>query len=43
MPPRRFPDPINDDAELMEHTFVVPNAAFGDEADTVPATPTVGA
>jgi uncharacterized protein (TIGR03032 family) len=41
--PRRFPDLINDSAELMENSFVVPNAALGDVAETVRATPAPGA
>ena len=41
--PRRFPDLINDNAELMENSFVVPNAALGDVAETVRATPAPGA
>ncbi len=41
--PRRFPDLINDNAELMENSFVVPNAALGDVAETVRATLAPGA
>ena len=35
--PRRFPDLINDDAELMENSFVVPNEALPSVAQTVRA------
>jgi uncharacterized protein (TIGR03032 family) len=37
--PRRFPELINDAAELMENSFVVPTAALGEVAETVRATP----
>ena len=41
--PRRFPDLINDDAKLMESSFVVPTAALGEVAETVRATTAPGA
>jgi hypothetical protein len=33
--PRRFPDLINDDANLLENSFVVPTACLGEVAATV--------
>jgi uncharacterized protein (TIGR03032 family) len=33
--PRRFPDLINDDEELLESSFVVPTECLGEVADTV--------
>jgi hypothetical protein len=35
--PRRFPDLINDDAKLLESSFVVPSACLGAVAATVRA------
>jgi uncharacterized protein (TIGR03032 family) len=33
--PRRFPDLVNDDAPLLESSFVVPSACLGEVAATV--------
>jgi uncharacterized protein (TIGR03032 family) len=45
LPGRRYPELINDDDELLENSFVVPDAALADvsAALQVPAEPTRGA
>lgn len=37
--PRRFPDLVNDDEQLLESSFVVPTECLGEVAATVRATP----
>ena len=45
LPGRRYPELVNDDAKLLENSFVVPDAALADvpAALRVPAEPTLGA
>ena len=45
LPGRRYPELINDDAKLLENSFVVPDAAPADVPATLraPADPTRGA